>query len=314
MAVTLVYGALLVTATLYVTFGGADFGAGFWNLLSARDPASRKLIDESVTPVWESNHVWLVFGLVLFFTGFPAASAHVWTSEAPALWLALLGIVARGVAFAFQAVVGERALLSGLFAASSILTPFFMGWVIGGVVGASPPAFGVLFVAAGAYLAATYLVREAEIRDLPALAARFARRAVWAAAVTGAVSVVCLVLLSRTDARLAGRLLGAALPLTVLAALCGSAVLVRLATGRTRLARPLAWVGVAAVVWAWGVAQHPLLVPSAAITVSEAAAPQSTLVGLLVVGAVAVVLVTPSFVLLFSLQARRRLVDPSATD
>jgi cytochrome bd ubiquinol oxidase subunit II len=314
MAVTLVYGALLVTATLYVTFGGADFGAGFWNLLSARDPASRRLIEESVTPVWESNHVWLIFGLVLFFTGFPQASVVVWTSEAPALWLALLGIVARGVAFAFLAVVGDRPLLNGLFAISSILTPFAMGWVIGAIVGASPEAFGLLFVAAGAYLAATYLVREAEIRDEPELAARFARRAVWAAGVTGAISVACLVLLSITDSRLAGRLLGPALPLTLLAALCGATVLVRLFRRRTRGARQLAWLGVAAVVWAWGVAQYPLLIPSKAITVTEAAAPYATLVGLLVVGALALVLVAPSFVLLFRLQSRRRLVDPAHTD
>lgn len=309
MALTLVYGALLVTATLYVTFGGADFGAGFWNLLSARDPASRRLIDASVTPVWESNHVWLVFGLVLFFTAFPSASAHVWTTEAPALWVALLGIVLRGATFAFNAVVGDSAFLSGIFALSSILTPFCMGWVIGGVIGASPVAFGLLFVAAGAYLAATYLVREAEIRGERLLVVRFARRAAVAASVTGVLSVVCLILLHSSDVRLADRLLGRALPLTLLAALCGAAVLTRLAFGRTRGARPLAWLGVAAVVWAWGVAQYPMLIPSAGISAAEAAAPDSTLIGLLVVGAVAAVLVTPSFILLFSLQSRRRLID-----
>ena len=311
MALTLVYGTLLVTATLYVTFAGADFGAGFWNLICVRDPASRRLIEASVTPVWESNHVWLIFGLVLFFTGFPSASALVWTTEAPALWIALLGIVLRGAAFAFIAVVGEGKFLAGIFAVSSILTPFCMGWVIGRVIGAPPEAFGVLFVAAGAYLAATYLVREAEIRGEEVLAARFAGRAMVAAAVTGALSVLCLIVLSLSDSRLATRLLGPALPLTILAALCGVAVLVRLSLGRTRGTRPIAWLGVASVVWAWGIAQYPLLVPSANITASSAAAPESTLIGLLVVAAIAAVLVAPSFFLLFSLQSRRRLVDTS---
>ncbi|HET6484488.1 MAG TPA: cytochrome d ubiquinol oxidase subunit II, partial [Actinoplanes sp.] len=75
MALTLVYGTLLVTATLYVTFAGADFGAGFWNLICVRDPASRRLIEASVTPVWESNHVWLIFILVVLWTGFSEAFA-----------------------------------------------------------------------------------------------------------------------------------------------------------------------------------------------------------------------------------------------
>ncbi|GAA2601140.1 cytochrome d ubiquinol oxidase subunit II [Winogradskya consettensis] len=309
MTATLVAVALLVTATLYVTFGGADFGAGFWNLLAARDPGARRLIAASVTPVWESNHVWLVFGLVLFFTGFPAASASVWTVAAPALWLALLGIVLRGAAFAFLATTrtpGLRRLLNGTFAASSIVTPFCMGWAIGLVVSGHgwyfAPACGVLFVAAGAYLAAAYLVREA--RETPELERYFAVRAQWAGVVTGLSSIVCLVVLHTANARLADRLLGRALPLTALAAACGLAVVVRLFLHRTRGVRILAWTGIAAVVGAWGTAQYPVVVPRGGFTLAGSAAPEASLRALLVVAVLVVVLVVPSFLLLFSLQNR----------
>src|SRR5882757_8277500 len=104
MTAALVGCVLLAVITLYATFGGADFGAGLWNLLAGGDVAGerpRKLIEDSITPVWESNHVWLIFALVLFWTGYPKAFAAVMSAEAVPLWLAALGIVLRGAAFAF---------------------------------------------------------------------------------------------------------------------------------------------------------------------------------------------------------------------
>src|SRR5499427_661193 len=105
MAADAVGGILLAEVTLYAVLGGADFGGGLWDLLAGttqRGRAPRALIDESITPVWEANHVWLVFGLVIFWTAFPHAFAAVMTTLALPLWLALAGIVLRGTAFAFQ--------------------------------------------------------------------------------------------------------------------------------------------------------------------------------------------------------------------
>src|SRR6202020_3295688 len=131
---------LLASITLYAVLGGADFGGGFWDLLAGGDQrgrAPRQLIDESITPVWEANHVWLIFALVIFWTAFPTAFAAVMTVAALPLWLAVLGIVLRGAGFAFRKEVQglryER-LLGGTFALSSLLTPFFMGTVVGAVV------------------------------------------------------------------------------------------------------------------------------------------------------------------------------------
>ena len=135
-----VVGAILMTVlTLYAILAGADFGGGLWDLLAGGDErgrAPRELIDETITPVWEANHVWLIFALVVFWTGFPSAFAAVMTVAALPLWLAVLGVVLRGAGFAFRKEVhglrSER-LLGATFAVSSLLTPFFMGAVVGAV-------------------------------------------------------------------------------------------------------------------------------------------------------------------------------------
>ena len=88
-------GAILLAGiTLYAVLGGADFGGGLWDLLAGGDQRGRRprqLIDESITPVWEANHVWLVFDLVIFWTAFPLAFAPVMSVAALPLWLALGG-------------------------------------------------------------------------------------------------------------------------------------------------------------------------------------------------------------------------------
>jgi len=138
-------GAILLAGiTLYAVLGGADFGGGLWDLLAGttrRGRRQRALIDESITPVWEANHVWLIFDLVIFWTAFPHAFAAVMNTLALPLWLALGGIVLRGAGFAFREEItrlGQQRAVSATFAFFSLLTPFFMGTVVG------LAAFGVL--------------------------------------------------------------------------------------------------------------------------------------------------------------------------
>jgi cytochrome d ubiquinol oxidase subunit II len=323
-------GILLASVTLYAVLGGADFGGGLWDLLAGGDRrgrAPRALIDESITPVWEANHVWLVFDLVIFWTAFPHAFAAVMTAVALPLWLALAGIVLRGAGFAFRKEVsglGAQRALGATFAFSSLLTPFFMGTVIGAIATGQVPAgashaslaawtsatsllTGFMFVGACGYLAAVYLVGEAARRGDHRLEAYFTRRAQAAGIVTGALSLAALAELHSSDAALFSRLTGRALPLVIVAGLCGLAVLAMLTAGRLRGVRVLAALGVAAVVWGWGVAQYPVLLPGTAVTLSNAGAPDSTLVAIVVLFIVAVVIVGPSFALLFSLQGRRLL-------
>jgi len=331
MIATVVGCVLLAVITAYATFGGADFGAGFWNLLAGGDVAGqrpRKLIEDSITPVWESNHVWLIFALVLFWTGYPKAFSAVMSADAVPLWLAALGIVLRGAAFAFSKEtlgLGGRRALGATFALSSVLTPFFMGCVVGGIAAgavqadatSSDPASwtsatsilcGILFVGACAYLAAVYLVWEAGRRHDLELQTYFVHRAQVAGTATGLVSVATLVHLRDANGLLFDRLTGRALPLVILAGVCGVLALGMLITRRLRGLREVAWLGVAAVVWGWGIAQYPTMLPGTSLTISNGA-PTATLDTLVVLAVFAFVVVTPSFLLLFWLHGRQLLTS-----
>jgi len=319
---------LLASVTLYAVLGGADFGAGLWDLLAgttARGRAPRGLIEESITPVWEANHVWLVFDLVIFWTAFPHAFAAVMTTLALPLWLAVGGIVLRGAGFAFRKEItrlSQQRAAGAAFAFSSLLTPFFMGTVVGAIAAAAVPAnashaslaawtspaallTGFLFVAACGYLAAVYLVVEAARRGDQNMQAYFTRRAQAAAIVAGALSLAALFELQHPDLAFFNRLTGRALPLVVLAGACGLAVLALLTVGRTKGTRVIAALGIAAVIWGWGVAQYPVLLPGTTVTLTNAGATRATFVALVVVAVAAVLLVIPSFVLLFTLQGHR---------
>ena len=135
----------------------------------------------------------------------------------------------------------------------------------------------------------------------------------------GALSLAALFELQNSDPAFYDRLTGRALPLVVLAGVCGLAVLALLTAGRTKGIRAIAALGVAAVIWGWGVAQYPVLLPGTAVTLTNAGATQATFVALVVVAIAAVVLVVPSFALLYTLQGRRMLGGgeqdaPLATD
>ena len=333
---------LLLGITLYAVLGGADFGGGLWDLLAGGDQRGapvRQLIDESITPVWEANHVWLVFDLVIFWTAFPQAFAAVMTVAALPLWLAVGGIVLRGAGFAFRKELSRLPLqraVGATFALSSLVTPFFMGTVIGAIAtrgvpasptGASSQAWtnptalltGILFVAACGYLAAVYLTGEAARRNAWRLRAYFTHRTQAAAIAAGGVSLALLAELNSSNPDLYSHLTGRALPLMILAGLCGLAVLALVRSAQLMLARVVAALGVAAVIWGWGVAQYPALLPGSGLTLDNASAPHSVLVALVVLFIVVVLLVGPSFALLFSLQSRRLLyagegIVPGAAD
>ena len=324
-----VLAVLWVGVTLYAIFGGADFGVGIWDLLAggAEEGArERELIEHSIAPVWEANHTWLIFCLVVLWTGFPEAFAAVMSTMFVPLSLAGLGIVLRGSGFAFRKVTTrlvDRRLFGAIFAISSLLTPFFMGTVVGGIASGRVPAggggdrltawlnwtsvlVGLLFVATCAYLAAVLLVRDARQAGDEELARAFVRRGLVAAAVAGALALSGLAVL-RDDARpLYDGLLDEGLPLVLLSGVCGGAALALLWRGAPRGTRPLAALAVTAVIWAWGAAQYPDLLPGS-LTVSAGAASDDTLAALLVVFGAAALIVGPALALLYTLHQRARL-------
>ncbi|HEX7443842.1 MAG TPA: cytochrome d ubiquinol oxidase subunit II [Acidimicrobiales bacterium] len=324
---TLVAVVLFIGVTAYAVFGGADFGAGLWDLVAggaARGERPRAVIDHSIGPVWEANHVWLIFCFVVLWTAFSEAYASITLTLFVPLSIAAFGIVLRGSGFAFRKAVfrdRDRRNFGAAFAISSVLVPYCMGAVVGGIASGRVPAGGqagdpwdswvnptsilggILAVAAVAFLAAVYLVWDANRLGDEAMVEYFRRRAVASAAVAGLVAFVGLFVL-RADARyLYDGLTSRALPLVALSALCGSGSLALLIRRNHRGARTLAIGAVAAVVVAWGVAQWDYILPES-MTVAQAAAPSGTLWAVLVVTALAVVLIFPAFGLLYVLDQR----------
>jgi len=314
---------LWVGATFYALFGGADFGGGFWDLVAGgpeRGQRPRDVIQRSLTPVWEANHVWLIFVLVVLWTAFPPAFSAIFTTLYVPIALAALGIVLRGAGFAFRkSVVGlqERRALGATFAISSLVTPFFMGAVIGAIAAGNVPAagngdafsswlqplpllIGAMFVASGAYLAAVFLVGDARRAGDEEMERYFERRALGAAVVAGVFAIAGLIALHSEARYVFDRLTSQGLPLVVFSLLCGAALLAVLRRGRRRPLRPLAAGAVTAVIWGWGVAQFPYLLPTS-LRIDQAAAPDATMTIIFIVFAVAALLVLPSLALLYTL-------------
>jgi cytochrome d ubiquinol oxidase subunit II len=330
-----VAAVLWLGVTFYAVLGGADFGAGFWALVAGggeRGKRARELIDWAIGPVWEANHVWLIFVLVVLWTGFSSAFEAITSTLFIPLSLAALGIVLRGSGFAFHTTARRlkgRELAQRIFGFSSLLTPFFMGTVVGAVAAGRVPLgnaegdpvsswlnavsllVGALFVATCAYLSSVFLVSEARRAGAADLERYFTIRALGAALVAGALGVAGIVVL-HADARfLYDGLTHEGLPFVILSALCGLGVFVLLRRGAARGARPLAVGAVVAVVWGWGAAQYPYLLPQT-LKIADGAAPSATLTGILIVFGVAVVLVLPALGLLFTLVQRSLVTESEA--
>jgi cytochrome d ubiquinol oxidase subunit II len=313
--------ALLVviwcSATAYTLLAGADFGAGIWDLLAGRGDDGRRrrdLMEHVIGPVWEANHVWLIFVLVLLWTCFPP----VFSAIASTLWLPLmlvaLGVIGRGAAFAFRKVAGHQAF-GVTFALSSLATPFFLGAMAGAIASDRVPRgiaagavlgswinpssllTGALAVSACAFLAAVYLAGDARRADHDV--DWFRRRALTSGVLTGALSLAGL-LVTRTDApALYHGLTHRALPLVIVSAAAGMAALALVGARRYLAARAAAGLAVAAIVWGWGIARYPQLLPG--LPLSQAQALPATLHATAIAVAVGLALLLPSLALLLAL-------------
>jgi cytochrome bd ubiquinol oxidase subunit II len=324
---------LVVVIAAYALFGGADFGGGIWDLLAGsavRGAAPRELIDESITPVWEGNHVWLVFILVLTWTAFPPAFAAIMTALFVPLSLSVLGIVLRGAGFAFRHTAERlqmRQLTGAAFAGASLITPFFMGTVVGAIVTGQVPVYptgnvlaawtsptailtGFLFVATCAYISAIFLVLEARQRGHQDLVRYFSLRATAAGVVTGALAGGTFAELSTSSPYVYHRLTGISLPLVAVSIAAGIAVLgmLWLRWHHALFLRGTAAIAVLAVVFGWGLAQYPYLFPTS-LSLAPGSAPVASLDAEFVVAGLAVLLVAPGFGVLYYLQQRGLLTE-----
>ncbi|HXF73374.1 MAG TPA: cytochrome d ubiquinol oxidase subunit II [Actinomycetota bacterium] len=310
--------------SLYMLLGGADFGGGAWDLL-ARGPGAerqRALISEAIGPVWEANHVWLIFVLTGLLAGFPSVFADLSVALYVPFSLALVGIVLRGAAFAFRAHGDPGSAWqrrwSRVFGVASLASPFLLGaaaasiasgrirvregvvdaGLVGTWTGALSVFSGLFVLAMCAYLAATYLTVEAAARGARDLEELFRARALVAGLVAGALALGGLPLL-RTEAPLVwAGMLRQGMPFVALSSAGGLASVWATARRRYRIARLAAAVAVGAVLWGWGAAQWPyLIVPD--VTVGQAAAPARALRLVTVGYGIGALVLLPSLWLLF---------------
>lgn len=311
----------------YAIFGGADFGAGIWDLL-AFGPGSKeqhRLIDQALGPVWEANHVWLVFLVVGLFSAFPAPFSFISIVLFIPLTLALIGTVLRGSAFIFRTHGLRDAgpameIWTRIFDFSSVLTPFFLGLSAAAVAsgririkGAVAQTdlgslwltpftitIGLMACSLCATLAAIYLTVEATNNQEHDLAEAFRLRGLIAGAITALLGAIGLWLSSSAAPLLWKGMLDHALPLVIITMVIGLAAAATLFWRYYLLARAFIVAETAFLLGSWGVSQIPYLIPPD-ITVEAGAGVPSTLL-LLLIGVIVGLLITlPSIWLLFSI-------------
>jgi cytochrome d ubiquinol oxidase subunit II len=312
----------------YTVLAGADFGAGLWTLLGF-GPAGHRVRDQArhaMGPVWEANHVWLIFVLVVAWTAYPVAYGSITSTLAAPLLIAAIGIIFRGAAYALRGVQdSSRAARAAeyLFAVSSVLTPFALGTAVGAIatgrvpvgnaagnlvtswLSPAPVLVGALAVTFSGYLAAVFLAADSGRYGETSLAAAFRRRALLAGVVSGGLALAGLLVMRGSGLNLTH---GVALALVCVSGVAGLATLALCWASRFGLARLTAALAVAAVVAGWAAAQAPRFLPG--MTVTQAAAGRSTLVALLIAVICGLVVLIPSLVLLFTLFLRGRLDTP----
>jgi cytochrome d ubiquinol oxidase subunit II len=315
---------ILAGLVLYVVLGGADFGAGIWQLLAGAGPGADRLRDhahDSMAPVWEANHVWLIFVLTVMWTSYPTAFGSIASTLSVPLFIAGIGIVLRGAAYALRS--GARAgretrAIDMVFALSSLLTPFALGAAVGGIASRRVPVgnaaghlfgswlnptsvmIGALAVVAAAYMAAVFLAADAVRAGDEQLERAFRARALVTGAVAGALAVAGLVVV-HSDAHFLFTPLtsGSGLPALIVSGVAGVGTLALVLVRRYEPARYTAALAVAAIIVGWALAQEPVLLRG--LTIRQAAAPHDTLVVVVIAVLGGGAILFPSLALLFRL-------------
>jgi cytochrome d ubiquinol oxidase subunit II len=315
---------ILAGMVFYIVLAGADFGAALWQVTAPRDDegrALRMLAHDAMGPVWEANHVWLIFVLTVTWTAYPEAFGSVASTLAVGLSVAAFGIITRGAAYATSSGTDdprELVRIDLLSAISSVLAPFALGACAGAIASGRVPygnargdlwaswlnptsiVIGVLAVVVSAYLAAVYLCADAQRRGHEELVAPFRRRALGAGVVAGALAVAGLVVLHEDAHPLYKDLIGGAgLPALMVSALAGGATLLLVLRGAYEPSRFTAALAVAAVVAGWALAQQPTFLPG--LTVEQAAASHDVLVAVVVAVVGGGILLFPALTLLLRL-------------
>ncbi len=320
----IIAGIVVLALNAYSLLGGADFGGGVWDLLASgpRRDEQRALIAESIAPIWEANHVWLIVVVVVLFTAFPDAFGTLSVVLHIPITIMLVGVVLRGSAFMFRSygsrTVNVRDRWGAAFAIASVVTPFVLGVVIGAISSGAvaraaaltagqasfadvylrpwaapfPIAVGGFVLSIFAYLAAVYSTVAAKS---DALRNDFRERALGMAVVVFVFAALSLITARIGAPRMAAGVVGS--PWSIVLHLCtGTAAVVAIVAlwrrryGRARIAAALQ---ASFIIWGWALSEYPYLIPDT-MTIRDAAAPMLTLRILLAGLAIGAIVLLPS--------------------
>ena len=319
----IVAGIVVLALNAYALMGGADFGGGVWDLLATgpRREAQRALIADSIAPIWEANHVWLIVVVVVLFTAFPDAFASLGIVLHVPITIMLVGIVLRGSAFMFRSYgsrsASDRHRWGAAFAIASVVTPVLLGVIVGAISSGAvaraaasatsgsfvdiyvrpwaapfPLAVGGFALSIFAFLAAVYLALAATD---DALREDFRARALGAAVAVFAFAALSLALARSAAPRVAGGIAGSPWSIVLHLSTGSAAVTAIVALWRRRYsaARVAAAAQVTFILWGWALSEYPYLLPET-LTIRDAAAPTVTLKLLLIGLAAGAVILLPS--------------------
>jgi len=320
---------MLVGIAAYIVLAGADFGAPFWALTARGKRAGeiREQTHRSMAPVWEANHVWLIFVLVVCWTAYPDVFGSIFSTLWIPLLLAAIGILLRATAYVLGSIA-DRTAIGWVSAVSSLVTPFMLGTVIGAIADGRVPVgnaagdpitswlnpvsitIGVLAVAFCAYLAAIYLAADASRSGRSDLAGAFRVRAIGSGIVAGVLALAGLGVMAGDDRSIYdGLVSGSGLIAVIASGLAGVAAIGLLVARKYAAARVAGALATAAVVAGWGLAQSPEILPG--LTIEEAAAPENVIIALLFSIGVGLLVLIPSMLLLYGLVLEGRFdTDP----
>jgi cytochrome d ubiquinol oxidase subunit II len=275
---------MAASLVLYVLLAGADYGAGFWDMLSSgpKKEEQKDLIANAIQPIWEANHVWLILILVLLFAGFPHAFGAIMIALHLPILLMLTGIILRGSSFVFRAYSTINSEMQKacayVFSISSCFTPLFMGIIVGSLsddqvlvsedvsingyffnwLNPFSVSMGLLTVALFAFLAASYLIVEASTDELRRT---FRNRAVGAGLASTFLAASTFVLSSHYATGLREGLTqsSAAICFVIIAEFAIAVAFWALYKSYFQLSRMMAAVHAASIVVVWAIAQYPYL-------------------------------------------------------
>jgi cytochrome d ubiquinol oxidase subunit II len=310
--------------TMYTIFAGADFGAGILDLTLRASPPQRGALARTIGPLWEANHVWLIFTITILFSAFPTGFAALGTALLAPFTLALMAIVVRGVAFSLRTSAAPPARIDrplGLaFGAASVVAPLLLGASAGALAEVSSSSrasatplslpwtglfsglVGLLAVALCAHLAASFMSNRLEHTGQPRLADGFRRRGLQTGASVLILGLLALIGAAWKAPDLWHRLTGPALPVVAIGMMAAAVSVYGLARRHYLIARGATMLTAAAVIWGWLIAQSPRVIGTH-LTIHTTAAMGPALTAITIASAVVLVSVLPALYLLYVLFA-----------